>query len=125
MSYRLMTALFAGTLSGANANFALEPQKKLIKFGWDAPTPAYLLKHLDEIENHMTPYDGMSIDLNSSTKKKAPPGSKWERAAGSASMMFGDWKWERSFFERSQRETQIPEAQLHQHQFHGGDQGQV
>ena len=43
MSYRLMTALFgtilcAGTLSGANANFALEPQKKLIKFGWDAPT---------------------------------------------------------------------------------------
>ena len=80
MSYRLMTALFgtilcAGTLSGANANFALEPQKKLIKSGWDAPAPAYLLKHLNEIENHMTPYDGMSIDLNSSMKKNAPPGS--------------------------------------------------
>ena len=117
MSYRLMTALFgtilcAGTLSGANANFALEPQKKLIKFGWDAPTPAYLLKHLDEIENHMTPYDGMSIDLNSSTKKKAPPGSKWERAAGSASMMFGDWKWERSFFEREIAELKEANAKL-------------
>ena len=73
-------------LCAQDANFTLEPQKKLIKFGWDAPTPSYVLQYFDEIEKNMTPYDGMSIKFNSSTHRKEREHGNYAYAAGSAAI---------------------------------------
>ncbi|NMA20409.1 MAG: hypothetical protein GX927_07500 [Lentisphaerae bacterium] len=85
-------------LCAQDASFKFEPQKKLIKFGWDAPTPSHILQYFDEIEKNMTPYDGMGIAFNSSTHRKEREHGNHAYAAGSAAMFFSDWKWERSFF---------------------------
>ena len=38
------------------------PEKKLIFFGWDNPTPEYLAKNLEKLEKTL-PYDGMGISI--------------------------------------------------------------
>ncbi|OQA86856.1 MAG: hypothetical protein BWY31_01070 [Lentisphaerae bacterium ADurb.Bin242] len=90
----------ATLLCAQDARFQLSPVKKLIKFGWDAPTPSYLLQHFDEIEKNMIAYDGMGIEFNSSTHRKEREKGNYGYPAGSGAMFFSDWKWDHSYFTR-------------------------
>ncbi|MFA6930540.1 MAG: hypothetical protein WCT05_09440 [Lentisphaeria bacterium] len=78
----------------------MEPTKKLIKFGWDTPNTEFLLEHLSEIEDNMESYDGLGINMNSSSQKIPSESGTYSHPAGSTAMWFHDWKWERSFFEK-------------------------
>jgi hypothetical protein len=50
--------------------------KKLIEYGWDAPTPSFVRQHIKEMEQH--PFDGVIVKLNAGKevfKKTAYPNS--------------------------------------------------
>ena len=52
-------------------------QKKLIKYGWDVPWPAYLVEHVREMEKQ--PFDGIMIQLGRDAY--APEGEEFGRAS--------------------------------------------
>lgn len=67
MRLPFLTALmFPVLLIGANTTeLYQEPAKKIIKFGWDDPKPAFFEKNLKEIETFL-PYDGTGINMSKS-----------------------------------------------------------
>ncbi len=69
-----------------------EPAKKIIKFGWDDPTPDYLEKNIEMIEQHL-PYDGTGIDVSFSTVLPNGKGFKTDNN------YFSAVKFDRGWFE--------------------------
>lgn len=90
----VFAAAVSTLLYAQNADFAVEKSKKVIKFGWDAPTPGFMEQNFEQIEKNMTAFDGMSIEFNSTTAKRNG------RAAGSGAMFFDSWRWEKSDFQK-------------------------
>ncbi len=102
----------ATLVSAQDANFALGKNKKLIKFGWDAPTPEFIEKNFAVIEEGMSAFDGLSIDFNSSTHRKEREKGNYAYPAGSGAMFFSDWKWERSFFTKEIEQLKAANAKF-------------
>ena len=89
--------LLAGTASELAGKSPLpkEPAKKLIKFGWDDPTPEFLFKNSAEIERNL-PYDGTGIGLALYKKKTVHNG----KTVNLSYRVFSDLKFDEKWFEK-------------------------
>ncbi len=54
----------------------LPATKKLIEYGWDVPTPAYVKEHIQEMEKR--PFDGVIMRLAGKGRGNIFMGGRWD-----------------------------------------------
>ena len=62
-------------------------QKKLIKYGFDVPSPAYLVEHVREMEKR--PFDGVMIELGNHLQSVGAGSSPASRSHSRQAPVFG------------------------------------
>lgn len=76
---RTLVVLFAGCLALAGAQTSRLPAtKKLIEYGWDVPTPAFVRDHIREMEQR--PFDGLMMRLAGGNRGSVFRGGRYQEA---------------------------------------------
>ena len=73
-----LCALLLALLAGAASADPQAPAKKLIEYGWDVPTPAYVRAHVRRMEER--PFDGLMMRLEQGGGQVFA-GKRWDEAA--------------------------------------------
>ena len=71
-----LVAAFAASAGPAAKKFPAS--KKLIEYGWDVPTPAFVREHIREMEKR--PFDGVMMRLAGPQQGRVFLGGRWDEA---------------------------------------------
>lgn len=63
-------ACLCAVLSVSAAEIGSGPEKRLIEIGWDCPTPAFIHKHIDQMQER--PFDGVVFRLQGKDRLLGP-----------------------------------------------------